>query len=256
MERSVPVTPQILVNGIPISAHQINAELQYHPAENILEAHDKAMCALVVRELLLQEAHRKAIFHDRCEVKDEQAAIDQLLKQEIKVPTPDLETCQKYYKNNRHRFVTSPLCETSHILFSLEQKNYAEEAALQLRQTPAAFEDLARQYSLCPSGKEGGRLGQISKGQTTPEFEIALFKMRSGDTSKEPVKTRYGFHIIRLHQRSESKELPLSAVQKWIADYLGQAVWRRAVSQYIALLAGKSDIQGYSLRADSSPLVQ
>jgi peptidyl-prolyl cis-trans isomerase C len=45
-------------------------------------------------------------------------------------------------------------------------------------------------------------------------------------------------------------------VQQWVADYLKQSVWQRAVSQYIGILAGKAEIKGFKLKAAETPLVQ
>ena len=214
------------------------------------------MQALVVRELLLQEAQNKGILKDRCSVKDEQAAIDELLKREVRVPEPDKESCERYYKSNKQRFVTSPLFQVSHILFPADAKQKAEEVMTLLKNNPDKFVALAKEYSSCSTAKEGGRLGQISKGQTTPEFEAALFKMQKGETSETLVITRYGCHIIHVHERAESQDLPFDAVQGWIADYLKQSVWQRALSQYISVLAGKAEITGFKLKAADSPLVQ
>ena len=249
--------PWITVNGRGITAQQINAEVQYHPAQSLAKAREMAMQALVVRELLLQEAHSKGFLKNRrCATEGEQAAIDALLKSAVKVPDPDQESCARYYKNNRRRFVTSPLFEASHILFSAQEREKAEEAASLLQKSPQRFAALAKEHSSCSSAKDGGRLGQISKGQTTPEFEEALFKMQKGEISKSPVATRYGYHIILVHEHAASEELPFDAVRQWIADYLRQSVWQRGLSQYIGLLAGKADIKGFKMKSPATPLVQ
>jgi peptidyl-prolyl cis-trans isomerase C len=256
MTALMPEAPAISVNGTGITAGQVNAEMQYHPAETVTAAREKAIRALVVRELLLQEAQSRGIFKDRCAIKDEQAVIDGLLEREVKVPEPDRASCERYYKSNHQRFVTSPLFEASHILFAADARQKADEVLALLRENPERFQALARECSSCSSAKDGGRLGQISKGQTTPEFEAALFKMQKGEISKEPLSTKYGFHIIQVHERAESRALPFESVHEWIADYLKQSVWQRAVSQYIGILAGKADIRGFKLNAADSPLVQ
>ncbi len=265
MAASKPEVAPISVNGVGITATQINAEVQYHPAEKLSDAQEMAMRALVVRELLLQEAQSLGIFEDRCNIKDEQAVIDELLKKEIHTPETDKESCERYYQSNKKRFVTSPLFQVSHILFSaLADDDIAREAARKkadevlaiLQRNPDRFSDLAKDYSSCSSGKEGGRLGQISKGQTTPAFEAALFKMQKGEISREPVTTRYGYHIIYVHERADGAEMPFEAVQEWIANHLKQSFWQRAVHQYIGILAGKADIKGFEMRAADSPLVQ
>lgn len=59
-----------------------------------------------------------------------------------------------------------------------------------------SFEDLARDFSTCPSGKEGGNLGEFGKGMMVPSFEKAAFALLPGEIS-EPVRTQFGFHLIK-----------------------------------------------------------
>lgn len=62
------------------------------------------------------------------------------------------------------------------------------------------FAELAQHYSTCPSGKEGGDLGEFGKGQMVPEFENAAAHLKIGEIS-EPVKTQFGWHLIKLNDR-------------------------------------------------------
>ena len=79
------------------------------------------------------------------------------------------------------------------------------------RQNPDRFESLARAVSDCPSASEGGRLGQVTRGDTTGEFEAALLSLEAGQTCPEPVRTRYGVHVVRLERRIAGKTLPVRA---------------------------------------------
>ena len=60
-----------------------------------------------------------------------------------------------------------------------------------------SFEELAMEYSTCPSGKRGGDLGQFSRGMMVKPFEDAAFALKPGETTKTPVKTQFGYHLIK-----------------------------------------------------------
>lgn len=59
-----------------------------------------------------------------------------------------------------------------------------------------SFEDLARDFSQCPSGKDGGNLGEFGKGMMVPSFEKAAFLLMPGEVSA-PVRTQFGYHLIK-----------------------------------------------------------
>jgi parvulin-like peptidyl-prolyl isomerase len=59
------------------------------------------------------------------------------------------------------------------------------------------FFELAKEFSLCPSKKRGGDLGWFNRGQMVKEFENAAFGLEKGKITQEPVKTQFGYHIIK-----------------------------------------------------------
>ncbi len=259
------LAPGIEVNGIKISIDEINAEVQYHPADTLFSAKYEAMKALVIKEVLIQRAAEKGLCQRDEAIKNPDAVIEELLAQEINIPEADIHACERYYEYNKQKFFTSPLFEVSHILYMAppdDAKHRAEALAKALvalgriKTKPDLFETIAREESACSSAKEGGRLGQISRGQTMPAFELALFRMQEGETSAEPVLTEVGYHIIRAHKRVEGKQLPFENVKDWIAQDLHEKSWNRAFHQYIQLLVGRCHISGFRLDGAQSPLVQ
>lgn len=65
----------------------------------------------------------------------------------------------------------------------------------------ASFADMASKHSLCPSGKQGGSLGEFFQGQMVPEFDRVVFTEPVGKTHG-PVKTQFGYHLILIESRS------------------------------------------------------
>ncbi len=259
------LAPGIEVNGVKITSDEINAEVQYHPAESLFSAKYEAMRALVIRELLLQRASELGLCQRDEAIKNPDPIIETLLSQEINIPEADQETCRRYYENNKSQFFTSPLYEVSHILYLAPPEDekiksqalfMAQTALTKLKSAPNLFESVAQEESACSSAKEGGRLGQISRGQTMPAFENALFMMTEGEMCAEPVATEVGYHIIKVHQCVQGQQMPFENVAEWVAKELHEKSWRRAFHQYIQLLAGRCKISGFRLESAQNPLVQ
>lgn len=82
----------------------------------------------------------------------------------------------------------------SHILV---QHLYEADDILRLLKAGQVFEDLARRYSTCPSASVGGDLGFFKPGRMDETFEDAAFVLKVGDLTKAPVRTRFGYHIIK-----------------------------------------------------------
>jgi peptidyl-prolyl cis-trans isomerase C len=261
-QASAPPPPPVKVNGVLIARDAIVREMQHHTADKPVAAWQKAARALVIRDLLLQEARRLGVPSEpisdadgRRETEDE-AKIRGLVEREVAVPEPDEATCRRYYEQNLARFRSADIYEASHILFAAlpaDKEAYAQARAdaesvlATLRDNPGSFPALAKAYSRCPSAEQGGNLGQISSGQTTPEFERALSEIAPGGLCAEPVATRYGLHVIRVERKIEGRVLPYEIVADRIATYLRESVRRRADAQYIARLISAAKIEGIEL---------
>ncbi len=253
---------KVSVGGTVIPAAAISREMQNHEAATPLESWQAAARALVVREMLLQEARRLGLVpkpgddgEGRRET-DAEALIRAVAETQVASPEPDEAGCRRYYERNLHRFRSAELLEASHILLparadDVAAKTAAREMAHALLDTlaidPGAFAELAAQHSACPSAGTGGSLGQIKRGDTVAEFEQALAVLEPGETAHTPVETRYGFHIVRLERRIAGRTLPFDLVRERIADYLRERSSRLATAQYLALLASRAGVEGVSL---------
>ena len=141
----------------------------------------------------------------------------------------------------------------------MEERHAAKEKALalieQLQSQPQTFGALAKEVSACPSKEVDGNLGQISKGQTTPEFERQVLSLEPG-LCPTPIESRYGYHVVRVDRKIEGRPLEFEQVFNDIAAYLNESSLRRAISQYIELLLSDCEISGIDTDFAQSPLVQ
>jgi peptidyl-prolyl cis-trans isomerase C len=260
--RAVSARPEISVNGTVIAHAAIARETQHHPSRTGAASWQAAAEALVIRELLLQEARALEIAGEpltdaagRRET-EEEAQIRVLLDEAVRVPQPTDAELRRYYEQNRSRFRAPELIEARHILIAArasEPANYArarekaEAIANQLARDPDSFDRFARDHSDCASAGEGGWLGQLTPDTTTPEFAAAVAALAEGETTRQPVETRYGFHVIRLERRIPSADLPFEAVADRLRDYLSERVRHKATAQYVARLVLLATIVGIEM---------
>ncbi len=261
----------VRVNGIEIGEEEIRSEMQNHRASNPEQAREMAIRALVVRELLVQEAAAEnivaepRILGDGLKEIEADAAIRALLDEQVSTPRADEAACRRYYDSHREKFSSQTIYEARHILIAAtpsneERRKEARKTASmiikKLQDNPGIFPELAKTHSACPSKQQGGNLGQLGKGATVAEFETVLFQMDEGQLWPVPVPTQFGYHVIRLDKIIQGEQLPFEAARQKIAAWLEASSWSRAVAQYISILAGKADIQGFDMEGARTPLVQ
>ena len=92
-----------------------------------------------------------------------------------------------------------PTAAARHILVSTEEECQALKDQIE---GGADFGDLAKEHSSCPSGKEGGDLGEFGPGQMVPEFDSVVFSAERG-VVQGPVKTQFGYHLLEVTSRME-----------------------------------------------------
>lgn len=125
--------------------------------------------------------------------------ITKLLEPEVKISEQDMKD---YFDKNKDSFNTAEQVKASHILVDTEDKAKEVEDKLSKGEDFAA---LAKEYSTDTSNnQQGGELGYFPRGTMVPEFEDAAFSMKVGEIS-QPVKTKFGYHIIKVEDKKEAK---------------------------------------------------
>ena len=261
-EPMIPPPPsfgEVRVNGIEISPEAIAQEIQHHPAPDAETAWIEAARALAVRELLLQEARRLNVEGvpeedeaGRVEAEDD-ALVRALLESQVRPATPLEEECRRYYDANQQRLRTPELFEASHILIEPEGDGeqawsraeiQAREIADSVGDDPAAFARVAREISACPSAQQDGSLGQVRRGELATPVQEGIEALEPGTTGREPVRSRFGWHVLRLQRRIPGRVLPFEIVRDRIGDMLEARSWSLAAARYVGELAARSDIEG------------
>lgn len=219
--------------------------------------------AEAVRELLRQRGVSLGLIGADVSGGSLDEVIEVLLEREVRTPAPTEEECRRYYAQHQPDFIAGELVFARHILFGVTAgvpvgalRGKAEQALAELIQHPERFAERARELSNCPSGQHGGNLGQLSRGDCAPEFEKAVFESTATGVLARLVTTRYGFHVVAIDKRVPGQLVPFEAVRERIAARLADQVERKALEQYVAVLAGGADVQGVDLNASPTPLVR
>ena len=151
----------------------------------------------------------------------------QAIRERIQASPQDV---QRYYEDNQQQYSTPEQVRASHILLKLEGKDeaavkkQAEDLSAQAK-AGADFAELAKKYSQDESNNsKGGDLDFFGRGQMVGDFDKVAFAMKPGEVS-DPVKTEFGYHIIKLTEKRAASQRPLTEVQTQIAD---QIRWQRA----------------------------
>jgi len=132
-----------------------------------------------------------------------------------------------------------------HILVKTEDE---AKAVIKELSGGADFAELAKKKSTGPSGANGGDLGYFKTGQMVPEFEQAAMALKKGETSKTPVKTQFGWHVIKVEDRRPATPPTFEEKRQEILAQLAQA----AVADYKKNLREGAKVTQFNL--DGSPL--
>ncbi len=249
----------VVFHGVEIPESLLAQEAQNHPSLDAAAARAAAGHALATKALLLRRAAELGLApspeldEDGREETAEAALVRAVLEAEIEVQAPSEAECRRVYDAQRARFRCSPLYEAAHILIEPLSsappdqeiaRASAWRLAARLTRDPDDFARLARDYSACPSGAAGGSLGQLQPGDLVAEVEAALARLGPGEIATEPVRSRFGWHVLKLERRIEARDLPFEIAEPAIRLNLEARAWEAAASRYVLALAERASAQG------------
>ncbi len=171
---------------------------------------------LVNRELFLQWGVESGVdkqedVQKEIRSKTEDAIRNYALKGVLDAVTVTSEDIKKYYDEHQDEFKIPESVRARHIL--VDSEDQAKQIVAELK-GGLDFAEGAKKYSTCPSKEQGGDLGFFSAGQMVPEFEKAAFELANPGDLSEPVKTQFGWHIIKLEEKKPAGVAPLEEVRE------------------------------------------
>lgn len=250
-----PDTIVAIIDGTKVTRADVIASAQTLPPQyqQQLDAIFPALIDRLVDLTLLSNEGRKQNLQDDAEVK---ARVDQFTEQVIQevVIRRHIETAmtEDAIKARYDKFVTDQPPQTEvhaqHILLASEGE--AREVITQLA-GGADFATLAKEKSTDPSAQQnGGDLGYFGPGDMVPEFERAAFALEKGQISKDPVKSQFGWHVIKVVDRREKTPPTLDQARGQIEELLSGEL----VTAYVTSLRSSATVETFN--PDGTPKAQ
>jgi len=246
------------VNGQPIRLSELEVAQQALPQQyrNMpLQAVFPALLDRIVdSKLVVQEGKKSKVTEDpafkkRMAFVEDQVLQDFWIQREVaRKVTP--EKLQQRYEERLKSMPSEEEVHARHILVSTEDEAKALIAELK---KGAAFDKLAKEKSTDKaSGAEGGDLGWFKKSDMVKEFADAAFALNKGDLTETPVKTQFGYHVIKVEDR---RKAPPPAFEE-LADQLREEMAREAVTAQLDQLRSGAKIEKFNIdgsKAEAAP---
>lgn len=237
----------VIVNGKSIPKAQLDKLVQRSGQPDNPQVRDQAREMLVTKELILQEADKRGVIQK--EIVREQleqarmgvlvAAVFEDFVEKEGIAEADLQAA---YESVKAQF-TGKEYHVEHIL--VEKEADAKAIIAQLK-AGANFEEIAKAKSLDPgSAKNGGDLGWVTEKALVPEFSKAMVQLKNGQITDKPVKSQFGWHIIKM---IDSRDVKAPSMEE-MKDQLKQMIisdknWQKAkFSEMMQKLRAKAKIQ-------------
>ncbi len=231
------------VNGKEIKRSDVLAlqqsmpQLRQVPLEMV---YDQILEHLINSQLLVAEARKEKLQDDpvvkeRLQAMEAQVLQQALLQKRVEGRLTD-DLLQKRYDELVKKAPSKEEVHARHILLTSEEE--AKSAIAEI-QGGKSFEEVAKNKSTGPSAENGGDLGYFGKDEMVPEFAEAAFAMKPGEVSKQPVKTQFGWHVIKVEDKRTAKPPAFDEVKEELKEQVGDEM----IMQVVQDLRAKADVK-------------
>ena len=250
------------VNGKTITSDEVNAVLMEGtqgrfsslPKEKQDELQKRVVDGLVMQELVYDEAKKEGVLSSPEYKKEYDDIVKRIEKQlaakvwqqqifdAIKVSEKDAKA---YYDSHGDEFEQQEKVHARHILVKTEdeaKKIIGEMKGLSGDKLKEKFIEEAKSKSTGPSGPKGGDLGFFQQGQMVPEFNDAVFSMKVGTITPNPVKTQFGYHVIYLEEKQAGKKESFDEAKPFVEQRLKQEAFQKELDAKIKSLKAAAKI--------------
>jgi peptidyl-prolyl cis-trans isomerase C len=221
------------------------------------EGKSKFLEELIKRELVYQDAKKMKLdmdpeYREKVKEFEKMNLISLILKKEVeeKAKVDDAEV-KEFFDKNADKFTIGTKVRASHILVDTEDQGKKIRERIRKGESFAKMaETLSKDKG---SAQKGGDLGYFGSGQMVPEFEQAVMGLKTGEIS-EPVKSRFGYHIIQLTDVKKGEIASFEQTKEAIKRQLLAEKQKSLIDAYIGNLMKKTDIKKNEDTLASIPL--
>jgi peptidyl-prolyl cis-trans isomerase C len=184
----------------------------------------------------------------------EELQIRGYMQSQIKAPDVTPEQAKSFYESNQKEFERPETVKASHILFMVDpdapaevvkEKEEAAKKAAARAKKGEDFTTLAKELSEEPGAKEsGGDLGFFPKDRMVPEFANAAFEQKI-DEIGQPVKTQFGWHVIKVTDKKDAGTVPYDEVKDQISAYLKSTAQRESAQKVMQELKDNAKVETF-----------
>lgn len=250
------------VNGSAITSDEVNKVLAEGtqgrfdslPADKQNELRQRIIEGMVAQELVFEDAKKTGILESK-EYKQEFQVLMERMKmqlaakvweqQQFEAINVDAKEVKSYYDTKPDEFVDKEKVRARHIL--MKSKEDAEEVIQSMKgltgeKLRTEFTAQAKSKSTGPSAAKGGDLGYFPRGQMVPSFNDAVFSMREGTISSEPVQSQFGYHVIYLEDKKPAQKMSFDEVKNFIEQRLKMDKFKASMEKKMNSLKAKAKI--------------